>query len=232
MMNHPINSGNDDMFILSPQVDYNGRPPAGGLVTNYANTNTNTNTNNNNAPSGSSYSVYPPQDQQQQQQQNRTGNSRMYYTEELLDDARDIKEVNNNESNTPTNSSFYGHNKSILPGTNSLSSPTSSEAGKSSSAFHLPPSRVSGEYDSTSSITSTNTTTTTAERRQSLVMSGTGNTSRVSSPRHHPYMSPGKVYTPSIMSTLQSYRQSDYNKEDRSELETTAATNDLNRHPW
>lgn len=63
-------------------------------------------------------------------------------------------------------------------------------------------------------------------------MSGTGNTSRVSSPRHHPYMSPGKGYTPSIMSTLQSYRQSDYNKDDRSELETTATTNDLNRHPW
>lgn len=88
---------------------------------------------------------------------------------------------------------------------------------------------MSGEYDSTSSITSATTTTTTAERRQSLVMSGA---SRVSSPRHHPYMSPGKVYTPSIMSTLQSYRQSsDYNKDDRPELDTTT-TNDLNRHPW
>lgn len=107
MMNHPINSGNDDMFILSPQVDYNGRPPVGGLVTNYNNNNTNNNNNNNGTgptTSGSSYSVYPPQDQQQQQ--NRTGNTRMYFTEELLDDAKEVN--NNNESNTPTNSSFYG----------------------------------------------------------------------------------------------------------------------------
>jgi hypothetical protein len=122
-----------------------------------------------------------------------------------------------------------GH-KSILPGTNALASPTSSEAGKSSSsAFHLPPSRGSGEYDSTSSIASS---TTTSERRQSLVMSGGP---RIASPRHHPYnmSSPGKVYTPSIMSTLQSYRtSSEYNKDDLDNNNTTATTNDLNRHPW
>jgi hypothetical protein len=92
---------------------------------------------------------------------------------------------------------------------------------------------MSGEYDSTSSITSNSTTTTaTHERRQSLV--------RVSSPRHHPYMSPGKVYTPSIMSTLQSYRQqpSDYSTtKNNDDLTTTENeldhhhTTDVNR-PW
>lgn len=162
-----------------------------------------------------------------------------------------LQDTNNTTSSF--NRDLIGHNnKSILPGTNSLSSPTSSEAGtdainllfhlyiliyitlgKSSSAFHLPPSRASGEYDSTSSIASGNSTTT-AERRQSLIMSG----SRVSSPRHHPYMSPGKVYTPSIMSTLQSYRQSsDFHKQDdivdRTSTELDNSTTDLNnRHPW
>ncbi|KAG2231379.1 hypothetical protein INT48_007504, partial [Thamnidium elegans] len=258
MMNHPINSNSDDMFILSSQVDYNGRPPVGGGLVGYgsnngANTTTTTATPNTGlSHSSSSYSVYPQQDHHQQR--SSTGNSRMYFTEELLDDSgpREIKTENTND--TTPNSSYYGkffiiiiiiininliliivghNNKSMLPGTNSLSSPTSSEAGKSSSAFHLPPSRGSGEYDSTSSITSATTSTTTAERRQSLVMPGA---SRVSSPRHHPYMSPGKVYTPSIMSTLQSYRQSsDFNKHDdidrtSSELDSST-TSDLNRHP-
>ncbi|KAI9248705.1 hypothetical protein EDC94DRAFT_346996 [Helicostylum pulchrum] len=241
MMNHPINSNSDDMFILSSQVDYNGRPPVGGGLVGYGSNNGATNSSHTPSTglshSSSSYSVYPQQDHHQQQQRSSTGNSRMYFTEELLDEGapqRDIKTENTNDTTTP-NSLYYGHNnKSMLPGTNSLSSPTSSEAGKSSSAFHLPPSRGSGEYDSTSSITSGTNSTTTAERRQSLVMSGA---SRVSSPRHHPYMSPGKVYTPSIMSTLQSYRQSsDFNKHDEmdrtsSELDNSNAS-DLNRHPW
>lgn len=151
----------------------------------------------------------------------------------------------------------------MLPGT--LSSPTSSEAGawlliekfyiyiyiythslgNKASAFHLPPSRGSGEYDSNATTTtttassSTASTSTSAERRQSLIMS----TPRVASPRHHPYMSPGKVYTPSIMSSLQPYRQSSLD-EDRKDADlngqqqqhsmaaAAAAAADINRHPW
>jgi hypothetical protein len=90
-----------------------------------------------------------------------------------------------------------------------------------SSAFHLPSSRTSGEYDFN-----------TDQRRQSLVMS----TSRVNSPRHHPYMSPGKVYTPSLMSSLQSYRstsQQQQQQEDVAENNDNTSTNDnTNRYPW
>lgn len=46
-------------------------------------------------------------------------------------------------------------------------------------------------------------------------------------PRHHPYMSPGKIYTPSIMSTLQSYR-SDYPTASKDD---TTTTHDMNK-PW
>lgn len=113
--------------------------------------------------------------------------------------------------------------------------------GNKASAFHLPPSRGSGEYDSNATTTSSSTTSTStsAERRQSLIMS----TPRVASPRHHPYMSPGKVYTPSIMSSLQSYRQSsldedrkegdlDSQQQQHSMAAAAAAAADINRHPW
>lgn len=89
------------------------------------------------------------------------------------------------------------------------------------------------------SATTATTSTVAAERRQSLVMSSGP---RVTSPRHHPYMSPGKVYTPSIMSTLQSYRQSsgEYKQQQHNDNDlvvgnnagSAAATNYLNRHPW
>jgi hypothetical protein len=120
-------------------------------------------------------------------------------------------------------------------------SPTSSEAGKnsnleefetynlinsvysigksssSSSAFHLPPSRTSGEYEFN-----------TDQRRQSLVMSAP----RVSnSPRHHPYMSPGKAYPHNLMSSLQSFRSTQQQQDDVEENESTN-DNNTNRHPW
>ncbi|CAO0800702.1 unnamed protein product [Mucor circinelloides] len=115
MMNHP----NDDMFILSSQVEYNNnnnnnnnnhsgssnRQSIGGLVgSGY-----NSNTTSSNGP----YSVY----QQHQDKPSHTGsNNRMYFSDELLDDGGGKQDE----------SSLYGH-KSMLPGT--LSSPTSSEAG-------------------------------------------------------------------------------------------------------
>lgn len=105
-MNHPINSNNEDMFILSPQVDYNGRPPVGGLVGyNNGGTGNTASSGTGLSHSSSSYSVYPQQDHQQQHR----NNTRMYFTEELLDDGggREIKSENANDSNT-TNSSFYG----------------------------------------------------------------------------------------------------------------------------
>ncbi|CAO3620444.1 unnamed protein product [Mucor fragilis] len=228
MMNHP----GDDMFMLSSQVEYNSsnnsnnhsghsnRHSIGGLVGGY----------NSNASSNGPYSVY----QQHQDKPSHAGpNNRMYFSDELLDDGGGKQDHD---------SSLYGH-KSMLPGT--LSSPTSSEAGNKASAFHLPPSRGSGEYDSNATTTttssSTTSTSTSAERRQSLIMS----TPRVASPRHHPYMSPGKVYTPSIMSSLQSYRQSSLD-EDRKDGDldiqqqqhsmaaaaAAAAAADINRHPW
>ena len=71
-------------------------------------------------------------------------------------------------------------------------------------------------------------------------------TPRVASPRHHPYVSPGKVYTPSIMSSLQSYRQSsidedrkdggvnemDGQQQQQNMAAAAAAAADINRHPW
>lgn len=82
MMNHP----NDDMFILSSQVEYNNnnnnnhsgssnRQSIGGLVgSGY-----NSNTTSSNGP----YSVY----QQHQDKPSHTGsNNRMYFSDELLDD--------------------------------------------------------------------------------------------------------------------------------------------------
>ncbi|KAF1805046.1 hypothetical protein FB192DRAFT_1055653 [Mucor lusitanicus] len=230
MMNHP---GGDDMFMLSSQVEYNNnsnsssnsnnhgshgnRQSIGGLVGGY---------NSNAASSNGPYSVY----QQHQDKPSHAGPSnRMYFSDELLDDGGGKQ---NHDA------SLYGH-KSMLPGT--LSSPTSSEAGNKASAFHLPPSRGSGEYDSNATTTSSSTTSTStsAERRQSLIMS----TPRVASPRHHPYMSPGKVYTPSIMSSLQSYRQSsldedrkegdlDSQQQQHSMAAAAAAAADINRHPW
>lgn len=103
MMNHPIHSNNDDMFILSSQVDYNSRPSVGGLV-GYGT----------NAPStgglshaaSSSYSVYPAQQEHHHQQQQRTSsnNSRMYFTEELLDEGPS-REIKPESTETP---SYYG----------------------------------------------------------------------------------------------------------------------------
>ncbi|KAK4519488.1 RNA helicase [Mucor velutinosus] len=221
MMNHP----SDAMFILSSQVEYNSnsnhnghsnRQSIGGLVGGY----------NNNAGSNGPYSVY----QQHQDKPSQTGsNNRMYFSDELLDDGGGKQ---NHDC------SLYGH-KSMLPGT--LSSPTSSEAGNKASAFHLPPSRGSGEYDSNATTTATSSSTTStptsAERRQSVIMA----TPRVASPRHHPYMSPGKVYTPSIMSSLQSYRQSsldedrkdgDLDSQQQHSMAAVAVAADINRHPW
>ncbi|KAL9557446.1 hypothetical protein MBANPS3_001386 [Mucor bainieri] len=236
MMNHP----SDDMFMLSSQVEYSSnnnnnnnnsssnssnnhgghsnRQSIGGLVGGY----------NSNTGSNGPYSVY----QQHQDKPSQGGsNNRMYFSDELLDDGGGKQDQD---------SSLYGH-KSMLPG--SLTSPTSSEAGNKASAFHLPPSRGSGEYDSNATTTttssSTTSTSTSAERRQSLIMS----TPRVASPRHHPYMSPGKVYTPSIMSSLQSYRQSsldedrkdgdiDSQQQQHNMAAAAAAAADINRHPW
>ncbi|RCH91638.1 hypothetical protein CU098_000884, partial [Rhizopus stolonifer] len=101
--------------------------------------------------------------------------SRIYFSEELLE-----KE---------TNDTHLFSTKTLLPGTATLSSPTSSEAGKSS-AFHVSPSRQSGEFEPSNN-----------EKRQSLVMS---TPPKMTSPRHHPYMSPGKGL--SIMSSMQSFR--------------------------
>lgn len=212
--NGSMNNGHGDMYMPSSSqhqqqqdgIDYN-KPPAYSSSLSH---------------SDSTYSLYG----QHQDSNNSASTSRprMYFTNELLDDGshrnQDIKhEV---DSSSP----YYGHNNK--PGTTNeaLASPTLSEAGKPSSAFHLPPTRTSGEYDSTSSITSgtTASTSTTNERRASLVMSSSG--SRNNS-RHHPYMSPGKIYTPSIMSTLQSYR-SDYATTSKDD---TATTHDMNK-PW
>lgn len=120
MMNPPMNSHSDDMFILSSQVDYN-RQALGGY--------------------NSHYSLYP----QQQQQQER----RLYFTDDLLDDNKSDNNNLSNESNATTTAAtsiygnlmrkfnckiystkFKGQKPTMLPGATTFSSPTSSEAGK------------------------------------------------------------------------------------------------------
>ncbi|KAI8986533.1 hypothetical protein BDB01DRAFT_849577 [Pilobolus umbonatus] len=183
MANHSLNS-NDDMFILSSQVDYN-RSSISGIV-NYSN-------NNGTSSINSSYSVYPQQSQPSQQQPSQQQPSqqrsnRIYFNEELLDDNR--SEIKPESLNEP--SSYYVSplvQKSVLSN-NAETIADKSISNLHSSAFHLPSSRG---YDSPSEQSS---------RRQSL------STNRMYTSRHHPYMSPGKMYSSSSMSTLQTYRPS------------------------
>lgn len=86
MINHP----NDDMFMLSSQVEYNNnnnnnhnssgnRQSIGGLVGGYNSNNNNSGHTNSNGP----YSVYQ---QQHEKSANAGPNNRMYFSDELLDD--------------------------------------------------------------------------------------------------------------------------------------------------
>lgn len=119
-----------------------------------------------------------------------------------------------------------------------------------SSAFHLPPSRgvndYSGSNNSSVIDTPADTSPSTASNKRQYVTPGSSN--KVTSPRHHPYMSPtNKGYTPSIMSNLQSYRPLDYpssknedeeRNRDLTEPNNVDVSNDNNlmntnnRHPW
>lgn len=62
------------------------------------------------------------------------------------------------------------------------------------------------------------------------------------SPRHHPYMSPDKAYTPSLASSLQSYRSTFSSSQQQQRQQhgdaveradnTTSINDNMNRHPW
>ncbi|KAI9478560.1 MAG: hypothetical protein EXX96DRAFT_571372 [Benjaminiella poitrasii] len=104
------NNSDDSLFMLSSQIDYNNR--------------------SNNVMSGYQHSPYytSPQQQQDSSQSRAQQPSRMYYTDELLDDSKSHSITNTTSDST----SFYGQK---LPGTTatSITSPTTpSEAGKSS----------------------------------------------------------------------------------------------------
>lgn len=95
MMNNSMGS-NDEMFVLSSQVDYRSSAPVGGL-TGYGGI----------SSSPSAYSVYPsdnpPHHQHQHQQRNNANPSRMYFADEMLDENREMK-------HEPThNSPYYGN---------------------------------------------------------------------------------------------------------------------------
>ncbi|KAI8389254.1 hypothetical protein BD560DRAFT_381035 [Blakeslea trispora] len=169
VLNHTTN--NDDMFLLSSQVNYdhtNTTGRSGGLIG----------------------CVYTDK------------KSRIYLPDKFVD----------SKDTVSTDPTFFGH-KNMSSGTPTLSSPTSSEAGKSS-IYHT--SRQSGEFESFGN-----------ERRQSLAMP---TPSRVSSPRHHPYMSPGKGFASATISSFQAFKHSGSHDDTDYNIQNDTLGN--HKHPW
>ncbi|KAI8384669.1 uncharacterized protein BYT42DRAFT_563259 [Radiomyces spectabilis] len=189
----------------------------------------------------------------------------LYFGEEVLETNNKVKpELGGEKQNNETSEPFYaGHSPEQgvkQPGLKMM--PLHSSAFHSVTGSPMTPNAREGPYfppsmemdNAASSDTSTTTTTTTNSsilsspstgRRGSLLM---GVPSRISSPRHHPYIPQEKVYSSGIMSTLQGYRGSDsssYNNAAQQSQKDAIASHErrdacslpetgdlLNRHPW